>query len=1023
MRIVTIALSGSLLLAAAGLAHAVPPTCAITVPADGSGVGSAGVAVCGTAADDGAVACVVVRVNGSAWWFASGADQWTTLAPLAPGANHIEARARDNAGLWGPIVGITVNAVGPLTPSVLITSPPEGATVRDAATPVAGLAWDDVRVTRVNLRVNGGAWVTAAGTTNWSAWITLAPGANLIEARARDDTGQWGPIAVRHVTGATDLKPVVRFISPPDGSTLDGAAVLVIGTAHDDVAVAQVRLRVNGGPWFIAEGTTSWRAWIALQAGASLIEARARDSGEQWGPIVALQVWVSSELRPVVGFTEPTDGATVHAGSIPVSGVAFDDLGVSLVRLRVNAGAWFTASGTTTWSAAASLHLGANLIEARARDRLGQWGPIAAITVNRVDPLPTVVILSPAEGAIVPHVQVPVSGAASDNTSVTQVNVRANGGPWSIATGTTDWSAPALVGPGTNLVEARARDGLGQWGPIAAVSFFGAADLKPVVEFTDPPEGATVTSPDVLITGTAVDDVGLSKVIVRVNGGPWTDAAGVASWSATVTVLTGTNLIEARARDGAGQWGPIAALHLYGSGFADVPRFHCRPSAAELISPGSVTLIFEALVPEGTPSVEYAATLEGASPASVTVLAQAFVPVPGQEMVGANAQVELSLPEGLNGEGILTGTASCESGGEGFGGEWHFPVTIEALEPVPAREFRAAWTHSFAIDDAEDLFARLEASGLNAAIMGVRRGETARYNSALGPVSEVPFGNETLIEDCVAAAGRHGIDLHACVGNLVLASPDSEYCQQLLAQGRWQKNAAGEDVPWLCPSSPENLEFVEAAMVELARDYDLAGVQYDFIRYVGPDACFCDRCRAGFEALMGRTVDWPAECLAEGPVRAQWLDYRAGLITEIVRRTCAAIRAVNGSLVISAAIYSLTPEVAKQRLGQDYETWCREGYLDAVCPMAYTLDNAEFEERVSRVIAAVGGILAVYPGIGLRSGKGDMLYPEQFAAQLNIVRRLGAPGFAAYSVTPPTDAPETVLIPLRDTALAGDGRG
>lgn len=473
-----------------------------------------------------------------------------------------------------------------------------------------------------------------------------------------------------------------------------------------------------------------------------------------------------------------------------------------------------------------------------------------------------------------------------------------------------------------------------------------------------------------------------------------------------------------------GQIDEVRIENIARASFPDALRMDfCRPTETLLVSPGFAHLLFDPLVPPGTEAVELTAELEGASTASATISADALKPTADGQLLTASAAVELRLPEGLAGERTLTGTMSYVEDGETIRAQKQFPVTVEALISPPAREFRAAWTHSHHIEDPEDIFARMEASGLNAAIMRVRRGETAYYKSALGPISEVPFGNETLLEDCAAAAKRHGIALHLYVNNFPVGSPNSEIAQQLRVQGRWQKNAASEDVPWLCPSSPENLALVEAAMVELARDYDIAGVQYDFIRYGSADVCFCERCRAGFEQRVGRAVDWPAECLAGGALHEEWLDYRADLITEAVRRTSAAVRAVNDDVVISAAVFAMPPERAKETVGQEWDLWCREGYLDALCPMSYTPENAAYEDTVRTILEAVGEYLPVYAGIGLRSGSGVMRWPEQFAAKLNILRRLGAPGFAAFCVTPPTDAPETVLIPLRDTALAGDGRG
>jgi len=90
--------------------------------------------------------------------------------------------------------------------------------------------------------------------------------------------------------------------------------------------------------------------------------------------------------------------------------------------------------------------------------------------------------------------------------------------------------------------------------------------------------------------------------------------------------------------------------------------------------------------------------------------------------------------------------------------------------------------------------------------------------------------------------------------------------------------------------------------------------------------------------------------------------------------------------------------------------------------MSYQQDTAAYEQTVQMILEAVDGAVPVYAGIGLRSGSGRIHYPEQLAVKLNILRRLGAPGFSMFCVTPKTDAPENVLIPLRDTLLAGDGR-
>ncbi|MFP4249974.1 MAG: LamG-like jellyroll fold domain-containing protein [Armatimonadota bacterium] len=448
----------------------------------------------------------------------------------------------------------------------------------------------------------------------------------------------------------------------------------------------------------------------------------------------------------------------------------------------------------------------------------------------------------------------------------------------------------------------------------------------------------------------------------------------------------------------------------------------CRPSETLLISPGTARMVFDPVVPEGVTSATCTASLGEIAQDSVIVDEGALEPYADDLQLG-RCEVVMALPEAIEGEMTLTGTVSYARDGETVTAQRRFPVTVEPLAEPPAVEFRGAWTHSHRIEDPEDLFSRMAAGGLNAAVMRVRRGETAYYNSALGPVSSIPFENETLIEDCVAACERHGIDLHCYVNNFNIGSPDSDYAQQMREEGRWQKTAAGEDWPWLCPSNEANLQLVEDAMVELVRDYDIAGVQYDFIRYSRSDVCFCEDCRANFEERIGHAVpNWPDDCLEGGPLYDEWMDQRADLITEAVRRTSAAVRAEDPDAIISAAVFAMPPEEAKQRVGQEWDRWCREGLLDALCPMSYVGDNEAYQETVSLILKHVGEYLPVYAGIGLRSGNQKMYYPEELAAKINLARRRGAPGFTMFAISPPTDAPETVLIPLREQMLPGDGR-
>ncbi|MFH0853779.1 MAG: Ig-like domain-containing protein [bacterium] len=80
-----------------------PPTINITSHEDGEIVDNDSVTISGTASDpDGSISQVHVRVNNGTWLLASGTATWSRPSiPLQPGENIIEARAKDNIGLYG----------------------------------------------------------------------------------------------------------------------------------------------------------------------------------------------------------------------------------------------------------------------------------------------------------------------------------------------------------------------------------------------------------------------------------------------------------------------------------------------------------------------------------------------------------------------------------------------------------------------------------------------------------------------------------------------------------------------------------------------------------------------------------------------------------------------------------------------------------------------------------------------------------------------------------------------------------
>lgn len=264
-------------------------------------------------------------------------------------------------------------------PSVAISSPTAGATVRGAIG-VAGTASDNVQVASVAVSVDGGAYVTAQGTTSWSFALdtrSLVDGAHTVTARAKDAAGNATTASVRFTSSNSDTTPPVVSISAPSGGATVGGTVSVSGTAADTGGLAGVSVSVDGGLYQPAAGTSSWTDGLdttSLADGTHTLTARAIDtSGNAATASVSVNVQNADSTAPSVQISSPAAGATL-SGTAMVSGTASDNVLVASVAVSVDGSGFSSAQGTAAWSYAlstTSLANGIHTIAVRASDSAG----------------------------------------------------------------------------------------------------------------------------------------------------------------------------------------------------------------------------------------------------------------------------------------------------------------------------------------------------------------------------------------------------------------------------------------------------------------------------------------------------------------------------------------------------------------------------------------------------------------------------------------------------------------------------
>jgi hypothetical protein len=208
---------------------------------------------------------------------------------------------------------------------------------------------------------------------------------------------------------------------------------------------------------------------------------------------------------PTVSITAPGAGVTV-AGTVTVSGKAADNSSLTSVAVKVDAGAYKTATGTSAWSApvdSTAYADGTHTITAQATDGAGNRTTAtvtvtvqnAAATPPADTTAPTVAFAAPTAGATLSGTAT-VSGSAADDTSVVAVATSVDGGTWTAASGTTSWSwawnTTALTN-GTHTVAVRATDAAGN-ATVASRSFTvsNTSGSPTVVDSLTTPEGAKI---------------------------------------------------------------------------------------------------------------------------------------------------------------------------------------------------------------------------------------------------------------------------------------------------------------------------------------------------------------------------------------------------------------------------------------------------------------------------------------------------------------------------------------------------
>ncbi len=369
------------------------------------------------------------------------------------------------------------------------------------------------------------------------------------------------------------------------------------------------------------------------------------------------------------------------------------------------------------------------------------------------------------------------------------------------------------------------------------------------------------------------------------------------------------------------------------------------------------------------------------------------------------------------------------------------PVAKSSPTPraTPRPETRALWvvrTTMVSPASVRDMVRRAKENGFTDLIVQVRGRGDAYYDSRIEPRADDLAGQPVEFDPLaltIDEAHRVGIKAHAWINIYLVANLESlprskdhlvykhpewvmvprgvaaelyetpadraEYLDRIIEFTR--DNREDLEGLFVSPAHAGVKESLVNIWMEIATRYEVDGLHFDYVRYPNPQYDYSrnsiDRFR---DELEKRLTDEERQSLAEEfridpliyatkfPVA--YAQFQRDQVTDLVGRIYKGVKKVKPNAIISAAVFANEEDAARSRF-QDWKEWARMGWLDVVCPMAYTPDTETFRAQLQGAMNVASG-KRVWGGIGAYKQTADSAVEK-----IQVTRELGAQGFILFS--------------------------
>nr|ACS83705.1 hypothetical protein WISOIL_0016 [uncultured bacterium AOCefta2] len=284
-----------------------------------------------------------------------------------------------------------------------------------------------------------------------------------------------------------------------------------------------------------------------------------------------------------------------------------------------------------------------------------------------------------------------------------------------------------------------------------------------------------------------------------------------------------------------------------------------------------------------------------------------------------------------------------------FGAKHSHPAPAD--KPSTNTEIRAVWasTLSPCMNTPEEIHRLVESTRkahLNTIIAQVRHRGIVYYKSKAEPMAPAPAkiaGFDplaTLLKEAhETSGGQQRLDVYAWFNAFALEKIEQSSATEKLRP--WLSlTTTGSVASFLDPAIPEVQNHLLSLVEDCLRDYDIDGINLDFIRYPENDAGYHPVAIKRFHEQYGSKAK-------ASPDNPDWNTFRRDQVTAFVRRCHDAVLRLRPNAVISIDAIGFGGPPKKdfsdsrpyQQVHQDWAGWLRAGYIDAVTRMGYKRES------------------------------------------------------------------------------------